>query len=78
MKTSVVVFLSLLGMSAFSFGEEPAVHRPFEPTWESLQHHQVPEWYRDGKFGIFVHWGPQALAGAAGSFDGTQSPWKEL
>ena len=30
---------------------------PFHPDWESLQKYQVPEWYKDAKFGIFVHWG---------------------
>ncbi len=29
----------------------------FQPDWESLSHYQVPEWYRDAKFGIFIHWG---------------------
>jgi alpha-L-fucosidase len=29
----------------------------FQPTWESLSSHQVPEWYKDAKFGIFIHWG---------------------
>jgi alpha-L-fucosidase len=29
----------------------------FEATLESLQTHQVPQWYQDAKFGIFVHWG---------------------
>jgi len=29
-----------------------------EPNWESLSNHQeVPEWIRDAKFGIYVHWG---------------------
>ncbi|RYX83119.1 hypothetical protein EON83_16345 [bacterium] len=31
----------------------------FEPTWESLQQYQTPDWYRDAKFGIWAHWGPQ-------------------
>ena len=31
----------------------------FEPTWESLSNYVVPEWYRDAKFGIWAHWGPQ-------------------
>lgn len=32
----------------------------FEPTWESLQaNYRTPEWYRDAKFGIWAHWGPQ-------------------
>jgi alpha-L-fucosidase len=30
---------------------------PFRPDWESLQNYQVPEWYKDAKFGIFIHWG---------------------
>lgn len=32
---------------------------PFQPTWESLQGYQVPDWYRNAKFGIWAHWGPQ-------------------
>ncbi len=30
---------------------------PFVPTWDSLEKFQVPAWYRDAKFGIFIHWG---------------------
>ena len=30
---------------------------PFRPEWGSLQKYEVPEWYRDAKFGIFIHWG---------------------
>ena len=30
---------------------------PFRSDWESLATYQVPEWYKDAKFGIFVHWG---------------------
>jgi alpha-L-fucosidase len=29
----------------------------YEPTWESLHQYRVPDWFRDAKFGIFVHWG---------------------
>lgn len=32
---------------------------PFNPSWESLEAYEVPEWYRDAKFGIWAHWGPQ-------------------
>jgi alpha-L-fucosidase len=33
---------------------------PFQPTWESLSSgYQVPDWFRDAKFGIWAHWGPQ-------------------
>jgi alpha-L-fucosidase len=30
---------------------------PFRPDWESLRSYQVPDWYKDAKFGIFIHWG---------------------
>jgi len=30
---------------------------PFRPDWESLQKYEAPEWYKDAKFGIFIHWG---------------------
>jgi len=29
----------------------------FRPDWESLAKYEVPEWYEDAKFGIFIHWG---------------------
>jgi alpha-L-fucosidase len=32
---------------------------PFQPRWESLSGYRVPDWYRDAKFGIWAHWGPQ-------------------
>ncbi|MBN2513348.1 MAG: alpha-L-fucosidase [Sedimentisphaerales bacterium] len=37
--------------------------KPFDATWESLQQYQAPEWFRDAKFGIWAHWGPQAVPG---------------
>ena len=30
---------------------------PFHADWDSLGHYQIPQWFRDAKFGIFVHWG---------------------
>lgn len=29
----------------------------YEPTWESLSTHPMPDWYDDCKLGIFIHWG---------------------
>ena len=30
---------------------------PYKPTWESLSAYEPPKWYRNAKFGIFIHWG---------------------
>ncbi len=34
---------------------------PFVPTLESLTNYSCPQWFRDAKFGIWAHWGPQAV-----------------
>jgi len=33
----------------------------FKPTDESLKQYRYPDWFRDAKFGIWAHWGPQAV-----------------
>ena len=33
----------------------------FEPPFESLRTYECPEWFRDVKFGIWSHWGPQSV-----------------
>jgi alpha-L-fucosidase len=37
----------------------PAPYAPFRPDWNSLANYKVPDWYRDAKFGMWAHWGPQ-------------------
>lgn len=40
----------------------PAAARgPFQPTRASLSTYRTPDWFRDAKFGIWAHWGPQAV-----------------
>jgi len=34
---------------------------PFAPTWKSLAAFKCPDWFRDSKFGIFMHWGGQSV-----------------
>jgi len=69
---------------AFAFLATPALHaqtdnaappdqRIYEPTWESLDSHQTPDWYRDAKFGIFIHWGLYSVP--AWSPRGTYAEW---
>jgi len=35
---------------------------PFQGTFESLQAYEIPGWFREAKFGIWAHWGPQSAA----------------
>ena len=47
----------------------PIADGPFEPTWESIEKNYPgePAWLREAKFGIWVHFGPQA-AGESGDW----------
>src|SRR5689334_20586997 len=37
----------------------------YEPTWESVAAHPLPDWYDDAKLGIFLHWGLYSVPGWA-------------
>lgn len=30
---------------------------PFEANWKTLNHFEIPRWFKKAKFGIFIHWG---------------------
>ena len=49
-----------LGLYSFSVDREPA-KEPYLPTWESVNTHETPYWFRDVKFGIYFHWGPYSV-----------------
>ncbi len=34
---------------------------PFDAEWKSLERYQIPQWYKDAKFGIFIHWGAYSV-----------------
>ena len=44
--------------------DEPMATGQFTPDWASLRTYEVPEWFRDAKFGIWAHWGPQCVEGS--------------
>ena len=56
-------FTSRLAGAAFAAGSGLAGRAAapqtahFEPAWDSLERHTVPEWFQDAKLGIFIHWG---------------------
>ena len=54
----IVALTALVGMMTAC---QPAMQPPvgsYEPEWSSLEKHEaVPQWMRDAKFGIYVHWG---------------------
>jgi len=57
--TGAAMLLSMPAISADDATVEP-LH--FEATVESLKQYQVPEWFRDAKLGIYLHWGAYSVA----------------
>lgn len=41
---------------------------PMQPEWQSLTAYSTPQWYRDAKFGIFIHWGVYSVAAYKGEW----------
>ena len=37
----------------------------YQANWDSLKKYQTPDWFRDAKFGIFIHWGVYSVPGFA-------------
>ena len=50
-------YLSILLILTGLMNVKEVAAQPFEPTWESLKQYEVPEWFKDAKFGIYFHWG---------------------
>ncbi len=49
-------------VAAAAAAKTPEADGPVKPTWDSIRsHYQVPQWFIDGKFGIFMHWGVYAV-----------------
>jgi alpha-L-fucosidase len=57
---------ALAGMAKAEHLVEPGFDQiatgPFKPTWDSLvSGYKAPDWFRDAKFGLWAHWGPQSV-----------------
>ncbi len=65
--TSSLAALSVAGGAAGASGKytEATGGEPetYDPTWDSLEQHEVPDWFDDAKLGIFIHWGPYSVPG---------------
>ena len=49
----------------------------YEPTWESVRTHPLPDWYADAKLGVFIHWGLFSVPGWAPQVDDVQGVLKD-
>ncbi|WP_024993343.1 alpha-L-fucosidase [Phocaeicola paurosaccharolyticus] len=67
LRNSLIVSTLIAGNSALAqefkvkvnTDKEPICEGKYKQTAESLADYKCPEWFRDAKFGIWAHWGPQ-------------------
>lgn len=46
---------------AFFLQSDLLVAQQYQPNWNSIDQREIPQWWRDAKFGIFIHWGPYSV-----------------
>lgn len=51
-----------IGGEAYSFNATYGIAK-YEANYESVYSHDVPDWYNNAKYGIFIHWGVYAVPG---------------
>ncbi|NOR15111.1 MAG: alpha-L-fucosidase, partial [Candidatus Aminicenantes bacterium] len=64
-----ILFIGLLPVSC----QQTAVQSKetkYQANWKSLKQHQTPQWLKDGKFGIYTHWGVYSVPA-----HGTNATW---
>jgi len=47
--------------AALAAADKTVAKGPFTATWNSLSAYNVPAWYLNAKFGIFIHWGAYSV-----------------
>src|SRR5690348_3263841 len=57
----LLIATGLLSSSLSAAEVEPVADGPFKADWDSLEHYECPEWFRDAKFGIWAHWTAQCV-----------------
>ena len=61
MRNVLLITLALL-LVAGSASAAGHAGKTFESTPESLKKYDCPAWFRDAKFGIYLHWGAYSVA----------------
>lgn len=57
----VKIVLTVVLLSFVLSNSLQAKEGPYEPKWNSLSAYNVPEWFKDAKFGLYTHWGPYSV-----------------
>lgn len=60
------------------FSNSTTYSQKYEPSWESLNQRPTPQWWKDAKFGIFIHWGVYSVPSYTSLGQYSEWYWKAL
>lgn len=55
------ILAACFGLTAVTISAEV-----FQPDWKSLSRHEIPDWLKDAKFGVYTHWGVYSVPAHGG------------
>lgn len=70
MKKFLITALASIISFSSTANQEPV---QYQANWESIDSRETPQWWRDARFGIFVHWGLYSVP--AYSSEGQYAEW---
>ena len=70
-KVSMLLVALLLCANIFA-------QKKYEANWESIDSREIPQWYEDAKFGIFIHWGLYSVPAFAKQGQYAEWYWENL
>ncbi|MFD1256910.1 alpha-L-fucosidase [Mucilaginibacter terrae] len=60
-KIYICLFIALFFTVKTNAQPVPLIGAPYQANDELFQQYRYPDWFRDAKYGIWAHWGPQAV-----------------
>ncbi|MFT3705283.1 MAG: alpha-L-fucosidase [Agriterribacter sp.] len=65
LNSAILITLLLIGPHSFAqvkMDNVPIAEGVFQPDWKQVgDHYKTPSWFNEAKFGIWIHWGAQAM-----------------
>lgn len=85
-RSFAVVFGMLVGISSSVHAQQTESVATQESTaaakeiaaWQTIDSRPTPQWWRDAKFGIFIHWGPYSVPAFSQVGQYSEWYWKDL
>jgi len=66
-----------MGQQTVSVGTDDTVAKE-AGLWKAIDERETPQWWKDAKFGIFIHWGPYSVPAFPKAGASSEWYWEDL